>query len=289
MITTGAIIHGDAARYLAFNSEEHPIAVQLGGNDSHDLAKSARICADFGYDEINLNVGCPSDRVKSGAFGASLMNHPQTVADGVKAMRNVVDLPVTIKCRIGVDENDSYEALQNFVGLNAEAGCDTFIVHARKAWLSGLSPKQNREIPPLEYPRVFQLKQDFPELRIILNGGLKTIAQCKQALVKLDGVMVGREAYQNPFMLNDVDKLIFGENETAIHDAMSIAESYASYIEQQLSLGVKLNHMTRHTLGLFNGKPGARQYRRHLSENAYKNDAGVEVYLQALNKITATG
>ena len=289
MITTGAIIHGDAARYLAFNTEQHPIAVQLGGNDSHDLAKSARICADFGYDEINLNVGCPSDRVKSGAFGASLMNHPQTVADGVKAMRNVVDLPVTIKCRIGVDDNDSYEALQNFVGLNAEAGCDTSIVHARKAWLSGLSPKQNREIPPLEYPRVFQLKQDFPELKIILNGGLKTIAQCKLVLVKLDGVMVGREAYQNPFMLNDVDRLIFGENETAIHDAMSIAESYASYIEQQLSLGVKLNHMTRHTLGLFNGKPGARQYRRHLSENAYKNDAGVEVYLQALNKITTMG
>ena len=289
MITTGAIIHGDAARYLAFNTEEHPIAVQLGGNDSHDLAKSARICADFGYDEINLNVGCPSDRVKSGAFGASLMNHPQTVADGVKAMRNVVDLPVTIKCRIGVDDNDSYEALQNFVGLNAEAGCDTFIVHARKAWLSGLSPKQNREIPPLEYPRVFQLKQDFPELKIILNGGLKTIAQCKQALVKLDGVMVGREAYQNPFMLNDVDRLIFSENQTAIHDAISIAESYANYIEQQLSLGVKLNHMTRHTLGLFNGKPGARQYRRHLSENAYKNDAGVEVYLQALNKITTMG
>lgn len=289
MITTGAIIHGDAARYLAFNSEEHPIAVQLGGNDSQDLAKSARICADFGYDEINLNVGCPSDRVKSGAFGASLMNHPQIVADGVKAMRDVVDLPVTIKCRIGVDDNDSYEALQNFVGLNAETGCDTFIVHARKAWLSGLSPKQNREIPPLEYPRVFQLKQDFPELRIILNGGLKTIAQCKQALVKLDGVMVGREAYQNPFMLNDVDRLIFGENQTAVHDAISIAESYANYIEQQLSLGVKLNHMTRHTLGLFNGTPGARQYRRHLSENAYKNHAGVEVYLQALNKITATG
>ncbi len=289
MITTGAIIHGDAARYLAFNSEEHPIAVQLGGNDSHDLAKSARICADFGYDEINLNVGCPSDRVKSGAFGASLMNHPQTVADGVKAMRDVVDLPVTIKCRIGVDDNDSYEALQNFVGLNAEAGCDTFIVHARKAWLSGLSPKQNREIPPLEYPRVFQLKQDFPELKIILNGGLKTIAQCKQALVKLDGVMVGREAYQNPFMLSDVDSFIFGVSDTAIHDAMSIAESYASYIEQQLSLGVKLNHMTRHTLGLFNGKPGARQYRRHLSENAYKNDAGVEIYLQALNKITTMG
>ena len=289
MITTGAIIHGDAARYLAFNTEEHPIAVQLGGNDSHDLAKSARICADFGYDEINLNVGCPSDRVKSGAFGASLMNHPQTVADGVKAMRNVVDLPVTIKCRIGVDDNDSYEALQNFVGLNAEAGCDTFIVHARKAWLSGLSPKQNREIPPLEYPRVFQLKQDFPELKIILNGGLKTIAQCKQALVKLDGVMVGREAYQNPFMLSDVDSFIFGVSDTTIHDAMSIAESYASYIEQQLTLGVKLNHMTRHTLGLFNGKPGARQYRRHLSENAYKNDAGVEVYLQALNKITAMG
>ena len=289
MISTGAIIHGDAAKYLPFNSEEHPIAVQLGGNDSHDLAKSAGICDDFGYDEINLNVGCPSNRVKSGAFGASLMNHPQTVADGIKAMRNVVDIPVTIKCRIGVDDNDSYEALQNFVGLNAEAGCDTFIIHARKAWLSGLSPKQNREIPPLEYPRVFQLKQDFPELKIILNGGLKTIAQCKQTLVKLDGVMVGREAYQNPFMLNDVDRLIFGENKIATHNAMSIAESYASYIEQQLSLGVKLNHMTRHTLGLFNGKPGARQYRRHLSENAHKKDAGLEVYLQALNKITATG
>lgn len=287
MITTGAIIHGDATRFLHFNEEEHPIAVQLGGNNANDLASSARICADFGYDEINLNVGCPSDRVKSGAFGASLMNHPQAVADGVKAMRNAVDLPVTIKCRIGVDDNDSYEALQNFVGLNAEAGCDTFIVHARKAWLSGLSPKQNREIPPLEYPRVFQLKQDFPELKIILNGGLKTVAQCKQALEKLDGVMVGREAYQNPFMLNNVDSLIFGKSVTAIHDPISIAESYASYIENQLSLGVKLNHMTRHLLGLFNGRPGARQYRRHLSENAYKDGAGVEVYLQALKKITA--
>mgnify|MGYP001330105496 FL=1 len=285
MITTGAIIHGDATRHLRFNAVEHPIAVQLGGNDANDLASSAKICADFGYDEINLNVGCPSDRVKSGAFGASLMNHPQTVADGVKAMRNAVDLPVTIKCRIGVDDNDSYEALQHFVGLNAEAGCDTFIVHARKAWLSGLSPKQNREIPPLEYPRVFQLKQDFPELKIILNGGLKTIAQCKQALAKLDGVMIGREAYQNPFMLSDVDSLIFDEGVTLIRDPMSIAETYADYIEEQLLQGVKLNHMTRHLLGLFNGRPGARQFRRHLSENAYKNDAGVEVYHQALKKL----
>lgn len=285
MITTGALIHGDANRHLYFNAEEHPIAVQLGGNDAHDLAYSAKICAEFGYDEINLNVGCPSDRVKSGAFGACLMNQPKTVAEGIKAMRNAVDLPVTIKCRIGVDNNDSYEALRDFVGLNAESGCDTFIIHARKAWLSGLSPKQNREVPPLEYPRVFRLKQDFPNLNIILNGGLKTMDQCNQALKYLDGVMVGREAYQNPLMLNEVDNLIYNEKASPVNDAMSIAELYAGYIEEQLALGVKLNHMTRHLLGLFNGQPGARQFRRHLSEQAYKERAGVDTYLEALNKI----
>ena len=195
---------------LQFDPSEHPIAVQLGGNNAADLAHCAKLCEDYGYDEVNLNVGCPSDRVKSGFFGACLMNQPQTVADGIKAMRDAVDIPVTIKCRIGVDDNDSYEALCNFVDINAQAGCEVFIVHARKAWLSGLSPKQNREVPPLDYPRVFKLKEDFPHLSIVLNGGLKTIDDCQQALKQLDGVMIGREAYQNPSMLQYVDSELYG-------------------------------------------------------------------------------
>ena len=285
MITTGALIHGDIARHLEFDPSEHPIAVQLGGNNANDLAHCAKLCEQHGYDEVNLNVGCPSDRVKSGAFGACLMNHPQTVADGIKAMRDKVDIPVTIKCRIGVDDNDSYEALCDFVSLNAEAGCEVFIIHARKAWLSGLSPKQNREVPPLDYPRVFQLKQDLPHLTIVLNGGLKTINDCQQALEQLDGVMIGREAYQNPSMLHEVDSAIYGAPSAEFASTLDVAHRFAEYMNNQLSKGVRLNHMTRHLLGLFNGQAGARLYRRHLSENANKLGAGVDVFMAALDKL----
>ena len=288
MITTGALTHGDIARHLKFDPSEHPIAVQLGGNDAKDLAHCAKLCEESGYDEVNLNVGCPSDRVKSGAFGACLMNHPQVVADGIKAMRDKVDIPVTIKCRIGVDDNDSYEALCDFVDINAQAGCEVFIIHARKAWLSGLSPKQNREVPPLDYPRVFQLKQDFPDLTIVLNGGLKTIDDCQQALEQLDGVMIGREAYQNPSMLHDVDSAIYGASSAEFANTLAVAHRFAEYIEAQLIEGVRLNHMTRHLLGLFNGQPGARIYRRHLSENANKMGAGVDVFIDALDKLDLT-
>ena len=288
MITTGALIHGDTASHLAFHPEEHPIAVQLGGSDPSELAQTASICQQAGYDEVNLNVGCPSERVKSGAFGACLMNEPQTVADGVKAMRDVVDIPVTVKCRIGVDDNDSYSALCEFISTVEDAGCHTFIVHARKAWLSGLSPKQNREVPPLQYSTVFQLKQDFPSLQIILNGGLKTVAQCEQVLKQVDGVMIGREAYQNPFMLSRVDEVLFGaqsEDAASAANPKHLALAYASYIESQLTQGERLNHMTRHLLGLFHGVPGARAFRRYISENAHKKNAGVEVFLTALEKV----
>ena len=294
MITTGALIHGDIERHLQFDPSEHPIAVQLGGNNPADLAHCAKLCEDYGYDEVNLNVGCPSDRVKSGFFGACLMNQPQTVADGIKAMRDAVDIPVTIKCRIGVDDNDSYEALCEFVDINAQAGCEVFIVHARKAWLSGLSPKQNREVPPLDYPRVFKLKEDFPHLSIVLNGGLKTIDDCQQALKQLDGVMIGREAYQNPSMLQYVDSELYdGDANTellsampsTINSSLAAAHRFAEYMDGQLTQGVRLNHMTRHLLGLFNGQTGARAYRRHISENANKTGAGINVFMDALAKL----
>lgn len=291
MITTGALIYGDQDSHLAFHQDEHPIAAQLGGSDPADLSRAALICQQAGYDEVNLNVGCPSERVKSGAFGACLMNEPQTVADGVKAMRDTVQIPITVKCRIGVDENDSYQALCEFVSCIQEAGCHTVIVHARKAWLNGLSPKQNREVPPLKYSTVYQLKQDFPALQIIINGGLKTISQCEQALEQVDGVMIGREAYQNPFMLNSVDQRLFGDHPKAadLPSAKQIALSYADYIETQLAQGVRLNHMTRHLLGLFHGVSGARAFRRYISENAHAKNAGVEVFLAALEKIVVPG
>lgn len=281
MITTGALLHGDAERHLRYNKEEHPIAVQLGGSNPADLAKSANLCEKAGYDEVNLNVGCPSERVQNGAFGACLMNEPNLVADCIKAMQDAVNIPVTIKCRIGVDDNDSYEALCQFVETNKQAGCKVFIIHARKAWLSGLSPKQNREVPPLNYPTVFKIKNDFPDLTVILNGGIKTMDGCEQAIKQLDGVMIGREAYQNPFMLAEVDKHLFNDNQ-AYQTPLEVAKDYANYIEQELSQGAKLNHITRHILGLFNGRPRAKQWRRFLSENAYKTGAGLDTYLESL-------
>lgn len=283
MVTTGAIIHGKGD-YLAYNEAEHPLSLQLGGSNAADLAHCAKIAQARGYDEINLNVGCPSDRVQNGRFGACLMGEPALVADCVKAMRDAVSIPVTVKTRIGIDEQDSYAFLQAFIEQVSAAGCDTFIVHARKAWLSGLSPKENREIPPLDYPRVYQLKQDYPMLTIAINGGVTTLAQAQAHLLHVDGVMMGREAYQNPYLLAHVDNTLFGMDR-AIPSRHQIVHAMLPYIEQELAKDNYLSHITRHMLGLFQQVPGARAWRRHLSENACKQGAGVQVVLDALAKV----
>lgn len=284
MVTTGAIIHGKGD-FLAYNEEEHPVALQLGGSNPADLARCAKLAQERGYDEINLNVGCPSDRVQNGRFGACLMAEPDLVAQCVAAMKEVVDIPVTVKTRIGIDDKDSYEFLTNFVTLVSEkGGCEQFTIHARKAWLSGLSPKENREIPPLDYPRAYQLKQDFPHLIIAVNGGVKTLAEAKEHLQHLDGVMIGREAYQSPYLLAEVDQQIFGLD-TQVKKRSQVVQEMYPYIEQQLAQGSYLGHITRHMLGLFQNMPGARQWRRHISENAHKAGAGIEVVEQALAKI----
>ncbi|SER25602.1 tRNA-U16,U17-dihydrouridine synthase [Rosenbergiella nectarea] len=285
MVTTGAIIHGKGD-YLAYSDEEHPVCLQLGGSDPHDLAHAARLAEARGYDEINLNVGCPSDRVQNGRFGACLMADATLVAEGIKAMKDAVSIPVTVKTRIGIDEQDSYAFLCDFIGTVADRGeCDTFIIHARKAWLSGLSPKQNREIPPLDYPRVYQLKQDFPQLTLAINGGIKTIEEAKEHLNHVDGVMIGREAYQNPGMLVDIDRQLFGSTTPSV-DCVAAVEAMYPYIEKELAQGTYLGHITRHMLGLFQGIPGSRQWRRHLSENAHKAGADVSVLEQALAKVS---
>ncbi|NUW68786.1 tRNA dihydrouridine(20/20a) synthase DusA [Vibrio coralliilyticus] len=284
MVTTGAIIHGKGD-FLAYNQEEHPVALQLGGSNPQDLATCAKLAQERGYDEINLNVGCPSDRVQNGRFGACLMAEPQMVAECVAAMRDVVDVPVTVKTRIGIDDQDSYEFLTDFVSIvSAKGGCDQFTIHARKAWLSGLSPKENREIPPLDYPRAYQLKKDFAHLNIAINGGIKTLDDTKEHLTHLDGVMVGREAYQNPYILAEVDQQIFGLDKPVKKRTQVVEEMYP-YIESQLEKGAYLGHITRHMLGLFQNMPGARQWRRYISENAHKPGSGIEVVETALSKI----
>ncbi|NIF22789.1 tRNA dihydrouridine(20/20a) synthase DusA [Candidatus Pantoea multigeneris] len=284
MVTTGAIIHGKGD-YLAYSEAEQPLALQLGGSDPAALAQCAKLAEQRGYNEVNLNVGCPSDRVQNGRFGACLMAEATLVADCIKAMRDVVSIPVTVKTRIGIDDLDSYEFLTDFVGTVAERGnCDTFIIHARKAWLSGLSPKENREIPPLDYPRVYQLKRDFPHLTMAINGGVKTLEEAKVHLQHLDGVMMGREAYQNPGLLADVDRELFGR-ETLKVDTVAVVRSMYPYIETELAKGTWLGHITRHMLGLFQGIPGARQWRRHLSENAHKPGAGISVVEAALKLV----
>ncbi|ULR33435.1 tRNA dihydrouridine(20/20a) synthase DusA [Dickeya fangzhongdai] len=281
MVTTGAILHGKGD-YLAYSEEEHPLALQLGGSDPAALAQCAALAEQRGYDEVNLNVGCPSDRVQNGRFGACLMAEAQLVADCVKAMRERVGIPVTVKTRIGIDDQDSYEFLCDFIRtVSEQGGCDTFIVHARKAWLSGLSPKENREIPPLDYPRVYQLKRDFPSLTLAINGGVKTLAEAQQHLQHVDGVMVGREAYQNPGMLAQVDSELFGADSIA-PDQADVVRAMYPYIERELSGGASLGHITRHMLGLFQGVPGARQWRRYLSENAHKPGADAAVVERAL-------
>jgi tRNA-dihydrouridine synthase A len=281
MITTGALLYGDARRFLQFHHSEHPVACQLGGSDPQALALSAKLVEDYGYDEVNLNVGCPSDRVQNGRFGACLMKEPRVVADCVAAMRQAVNIPVTVKCRIGVDEQDSYQELVQFIATVADAGCHTFIVHARKAWLSGLSPKQNRDIPPLRYDVVYDLKRDFPQLNIILNGGITSLEQAQQILQQVDGVMVGREAYQNPYILAQVDNELFGATQAPL-SREQVVHAMLPYIQNQLQNGVRLNSIARHILGLFHGEYGARLWRRHISENATRAGANEQVILDAL-------
>jgi tRNA-dihydrouridine synthase A len=284
MVTTGALVHGDRERFLHFNTEEHPVALQLGGSDPAELARCARWAEARGYDEVNLNCGCPSNRVQSGHFGACLMAQPQLVATCVGAMRDACTIPVTVKHRIGIDAMESYGELAEFVAVVAKAGCEVFIVHARKAWLQGLSPKENREIPPLNYPWVYRLKADFPELTIVLNGGIQSLGQCQEHLAHVDGVMIGREAYQNPWMLAQVDSLLFGvEDAAATRD--EVIAGLLPYVERQLERGAPLNHITRHLLGLYQGLPGARKFRRHLSENACRSGAGIGVLTDALDLV----
>lgn len=283
MVTTGAILFGKGD-YLAFNEKEQPISLQLGGSDPIALANCAKLAEERGYNEINLNVGCPSDRVQNGMFGACLMGKADLVAMCVCAMREKVSIPVTVKTRIGIDELDSYAFLCQFIE-KVMPYTSTFIVHARKAWLSGLSPKENREIPPLDYERVYQLKRDYPHLTIAINGGIKTIDEIKQHLTHVDGVMVGREAYQNPLLLTQIDSHIFNQQSDDIDPVVAIRSLYP-YIEEQLSQGAQLNHIMRHTLGLFNGKIGAKQWRRYLSENAHKKGADILVVEKALSFIT---
>lgn len=281
MVTTGAILHGDRDRLLGFNPVEKPLVLQIGGSDPLDLAASARIGQDYGYDEINLNVGCPSDRVQKGRFGACLMLEPETVAEGVRAMREAVTIPVTVKTRLGVDENDSYEELVAFISRVAEAGCETFIIHARKAWLKGLSPRENREVPPLRYDMAARLKADFPELAFILNGGIETLDAAMNHLGQFDGVMLGRAAYHDPYLLAEVDQRVFG----ACGEPMSreaVVEAMVPYIDSAVAQGQRLHGITRHMLGLFHGQHGGRIWRRRLGEAAICPNAGARDVLEIL-------
>jgi tRNA-dihydrouridine synthase A len=281
MLTTGAVIHGDRQRLLGFDTSEHPVALQLGGSNPADLATSAKIGEDFGYDEINLNVGCPSDRVKDGRFGACLMAEPDLVAEGVAAMKRSVRIPVTVKCRIGIDDQDPEVALDRLARSVVAAGADMLIVHARKAWLNGLSPKENRDIPPLDYDRVYRLKAALPDLPIVINGGIAGIEEAKRHLDHVDGVMLGRAAYHDPWRLLAADSELFGE--AAPHaDMKSAFEGMMPYIEDQLARGTRLHAITRHFVGAFHAVPGARAFRRHLAEQGVKPGAGVDVLREAI-------
>ena len=281
MLTTGAIIHGDRQRLLGFDACEHPVALQLGGSDPHDLAKAAKIGEDFGYDEINLNVGCPSDRVKDGRFGACLMAEPGLVAAGVEAMKRAVNIPVTVKCRIGIDDQDPETALDALARGVVAAGTDALIVHARKAWLNGLSPKENRDIPPLDYDRVYRLKAAMPDLPIIINGGITGLTEAKKHLAHVDGVMLGRAAYQEPWRLLAVDPELFGEA-APFATMKDVFEAMMPYIERELARGTRLHSITRHFVGAFHAVPGARAFRRHLAENGVKAGVGVSVLRDAV-------
>ncbi len=284
MVTAPAVIHGKREKLIGFDPAEQPVALQLGGSDPDELEQAARIGEDFGYAEINLNVGCPSDRVQSGRFGACLMAEPELVASCVAAMRAAVGIPVTVKCRIGIDDQDSEQDLERFISTVAQTGCETFIVHARKAWLDGLSPKQNRDVPPLDYDRVYRLKLAHPELEICINGGIETLDEAETHLVHVDGVMMGRAAYHNPYLMAEVDARIYGEDFVA-PTREEVLERYAAYAEHHLRNGTRLHHLTRHILGLYHGQPRARAYRRYLTEEAANPDAGISVLHTALENV----
>jgi tRNA-dihydrouridine synthase A len=287
MVTTGALLHGPRERLLAFDAAEHPLALQIGGSEADELARAAEFGQAAGYDEINLNVGCPSDRVQSGRFGACLMAEPDTVARGVAAMIAAVDLPVTVKCRIGIDDMEDFPGLKAFVEEVAAAGCRSFTVHARKAWLQGLSPKENREVPPLNYETVYRLKRELPQLEIAINGGIQSLEEAEAHLAEgMDGVMIGRAAYQNPYLLAEVDRRFFGAAEEP-PSRREVVERLLPYIEARRAEGMPLKSITRHILGLYNGLPGARLWRRYLSEEAHREGAGPEVVAAAMEKVEA--
>ena len=284
MVTTGAILNGNRDRFLRYNDCEHPLALQLGGSDPQQLAECSRIGEAAGYDEINLNVGCPSDRVQSGRFGACLMAEPALVADCVAAMSKTVSVPVTVKTRIGIDDRDSYEELSQFIDRVRQGGCKTFIIHARKAFLQGLSPKENRTVPPLNYEYAYRIKQQYPQLSIIINGGITDLDAAEQHLAVADGVMLGRSAYHNPYLLAEVDRRLFQAREP-VPSREEIVQRMLPYIERELNQGSPLKHITRHMLGLFQGIPGARHWRRHLSEYGPRAGAGIDVVTSALDKV----
>jgi tRNA-dihydrouridine synthase A len=285
MVTTGALIHGDRDCLLAYNPEEHPLALQLGGSDAGELARCARMAAARGFDEVNLNVGCPSDRVQRGRFGACLMLEPDLVRDCTEAMLDAVDIPVTVKTRLGVDEHESYDFLRDFVGRIAESGCRVFILHARKAVLEGLSPKQNRDVPVLHYDWVYRLKQEMPALRVVINGGIATAGEIAGHLEHVDGVMLGRAAYQTPWLLAECQQKFLGG--PTLSDRSAAVDAMAAYIERQAQKGVPVKHIARHLLGLFHGEPGGRIWRRYLSENAWRDDANTGLLQQARAEMRA--
>ncbi|KEA62713.1 tRNA dihydrouridine synthase A [Marinobacterium lacunae] len=288
MVTTGALIHGDRERFLRYDNSEHPVALQLGGSNPQDLAACARMAEDWGYDEVNLNVGCPSDRVQNNMIGACLMAHPKRVAECLHEMQAATSLPVTIKHRLGIDDLDSFEHLHRFVETVKESGCTSFTIHARKAILDGLSPKENREIPPLIYDHVYRIKQLFPELEIIINGGIKSLDEAKAHLQHVDGVMIGREAYQNPYpILAHADGEIFGDDDP-VTDRLEIAERFIPYLEKRIKEGAPLYAVVKHLLGLFHGQRGGRQFRRHLSENGHQREAGIATFRDALRFVSQT-
>ena len=288
MVTTGAIRHGVVPKLLGFDRAEHPVALQLGGSEPSELAHAAEVGASYGYDEINLNCGCPSDRVQDGGFGACLMLDPRIVAAGVKAMMSAVDLPVTVKCRIGVDHSEEYAFLRDFVSTVAATGCTTFIVHARKAWLSGLSPKENREVPPLSYDTVYRLKQEFPQLTIVINGGIHTLAECQEHLKRVDGVMLGRECYENPYRLAEIDRALFGDERPA-PTRDEVVERMRGYVEQEIASGNAMFHITRHMLGLYRNQPGGRGFRRVLSEREHGAEQDWDTMELALREVARAG
>ena len=285
MVTTGAVLHGDRDRLLAYNPEEHPVAIQLGGSEPEDLAACARIAAERGFDEINLNVGCPSDRVQRGRFGACLMKEPELVRDGLAAMREAVAIPVTVKTRLGVDELYDYGYFRDFIGTVREAGVEVVIAHARRAWLSGLSPKQNRDVPPLDHDWVYRLKRELPDLTVVINGGVDSVAAMAAHLERVDGVMIGRAAYHWPWLLAECQDAVLGGAAPA--DPLDLLAPLTAYLERMVADGVPVKHVTRHLLGLFQGRPGAKAWRRYLSENAYRDDDQTRILEHALAAMPA--